>query len=213
MSKIGICGDIHGRQFWKIIKEHKDEFEKIVFLGDYVSPYSYEGITNEGAISVFEEVLEFKKENPKNVHTMKNEKEIQQLIERFLYGETCNAEEQVLYDYFNGKDVADNLISYREMFRWYAAGMPEQKTNPPKRTYVRWLAIAASLLLLVGIGFSVWQYQKQQEQYAIYEGSYIIRNGIKNTDIKEILPELKATELQVSEMLEQQNTNQEIPTI
>ena len=67
MSKIGICGDIHGRQFWKIIKEHKDEFEKIVFLGDYVSPYSYEGITNEGAISVFEEVLEFKKENPKKV--------------------------------------------------------------------------------------------------------------------------------------------------
>ena len=61
--------------------------------------------------------------------------------------------------------------------------------------------------------FLLWQYQKQQEQYAIYEGSYIIRNGIKNTDIKEILPELKATELQVSEMLEQQNTNQEIPTI
>ena len=144
---------------------------------------------------------------------MKNEKEIQQLIERFLNGETCNAEEQVLYDYFNGKDVADNLISYREMFRWYAAGMPEQKTNSPQRTYVRWLAIAASLLLLVGIGFSVWQYQKQREQYAIYEGSYIIRNGIKNTDIKQILPELQATEQEVANALKQQNNNQEIPTI
>ena len=62
MSKIGICGDIHGRQFWKIIKEHKDEFEKIVFLGDYVSPYPYEEISNEEAIDVFEDVLKFKKE-------------------------------------------------------------------------------------------------------------------------------------------------------
>ena len=67
MGKIGICGDIHGRQFWKTIKEHKNEFEKIVFLGDYVSPYPHEKITNKKAIDVFEEVLRFKKENPEKV--------------------------------------------------------------------------------------------------------------------------------------------------
>ena len=75
---------------------------------------------------------------------MKNEKEIQQLIERFLNGETCNAEEQVLYDYFNGKDVADNLIYYREMFRWYAAGMPENKERPSKRSFLKWIAVRRS---------------------------------------------------------------------
>lgn len=63
MSKIGICGDIHGRQFWKVVREHKDEFEKIIFLGDYVAPYYSEGISNEDAIPVLEDVLKFKKEN------------------------------------------------------------------------------------------------------------------------------------------------------
>ena len=144
---------------------------------------------------------------------MMKEKEIQQLIERFLEGATTNAEEQMLYDYFNSKDVADSLRPYREMFQWYAAGMPEQKAKPSKRPYTKWLAIAASMLLLVGIGFGMWQYQKQQEEYALYEGSYIIRNGKKMTDIKQILPELKATEQEVMDMMKQQNTNQEIPTI
>ena len=144
---------------------------------------------------------------------MMKEKEIRQLIERFLEGATTNAEEQILYDYFNGKDVADSLRPYREMFQWYAAGMPEQKAKPSKRPYAKWLAIAASMLFLVGIGFGYRYYQEQQELYAIYEGSYIIRDGIKNTDIRQILPELQATEQEVANALKQQNNNQEIPTI
>ena len=144
---------------------------------------------------------------------MMKEKEIQQLIERFLEGATTNAEEQMLYDYFNSNNVADSLRPYREMFQWYAAGMPKQKAKPSKRPYAKWLAIAASMLLLVGIGFGYRYYQEQQELYAIYEGSYIIRDGIKNTDIRQILPELQATEQEVANALKQQNNNQEIPTI
>ena len=68
MGKILILADIHGRQFWKdACLNHKDEFEKIVFLGDYVSPYPYEEISNKKAIEVFEEVLNFKKENTDKV--------------------------------------------------------------------------------------------------------------------------------------------------
>lgn len=68
MSKILIIGDVHGRQFWKKpCLEHKDEFEKIVFLGDYLSPYKYEKISNEKAIEVFEEILKFKNDNPEKV--------------------------------------------------------------------------------------------------------------------------------------------------
>ena len=142
---------------------------------------------------------------------MMKEKEIQQLIERFLEGETTNAEEHILYEYFNGKDIEEELEPYREMFRWYAAGMPEKKHSHILTKRI--LGIAASLLLLLGIGFSMWQYQRQQEEYALYEGSYIIREGKKQTDIKQILPELKATEQEVVDMLKQKNTNQEIPTI
>ena len=68
MGKILILPDVHGRQFWKdACLNHKDEFEKIVFLGDYVAPYRYEGIGNEQAISVFKEVLDFKKDNADKV--------------------------------------------------------------------------------------------------------------------------------------------------
>ena len=140
------------------------------------------------------------------------ERKIQQLIEQFLNGETTNAEEQTLYDYFASDDVAESLRQYQEMFRWYADGMPA--ISRYKRTYVRTiLAIAASLLLLVGVGLGYWHYLQQQEEYAVYEGSYIVRDGKKITDIRKILPELKATELEVSEMMNPQNTNQEIPTI
>ena len=68
MGQILILPDIHGRQFWKEpCLNHKDEFEKIVFLGDYVSPYPYEGISNKAALDVFREVLDFKKDNPDKV--------------------------------------------------------------------------------------------------------------------------------------------------
>ena len=67
MSKIAIIPDVHGRQFWKVVREHKDEFDKIVFLGDYVSPYPAEHISNEKAIEALKEVVQFKKDNPDKV--------------------------------------------------------------------------------------------------------------------------------------------------
>ena len=67
MSKIGIVPDVHGRHFWEVFKEHVDEFDKIVFLGDYVSPYPDEGITNKQAIEVLKDVVQFKKDNPDKV--------------------------------------------------------------------------------------------------------------------------------------------------
>lgn len=67
MGKICIIPDCHGRTFWKDVRNHVEDFDKIVFLGDYVSPYPYEGISNEQAIDVFKEVLDFKKENPGKV--------------------------------------------------------------------------------------------------------------------------------------------------
>lgn len=55
--------DVHGRTFWKEAKEFDGE---IVFLGDYVDPYTYyEEITSNEALANFEEILEFAKSNPK----------------------------------------------------------------------------------------------------------------------------------------------------
>lgn len=61
MNKIIIVPDVHGRSFWKKIKHVKDT--PIIFLGDYLDPYSHEGISNEDAIQNFKEIIEFAKEN------------------------------------------------------------------------------------------------------------------------------------------------------
>lgn len=146
------------------------------------------------------------------------ENKIYELIDKFLNGDTNANEERILYDYFQGKNVAKELRKYQSMFQWYANGMPEEELikrskshSIVKRIRFATIGIAASLLVLIGVG--VWKHQKMQEEYAIYEGSYIVRDGKKLTNIKEILPELKAVERQVGEMMEQKNINKEIPTI
>ena len=60
MAKILIVPDVHGRKFWHKVKELIDEVDQVVFLGDYLDPYSREGITFEDALNEFEQILEFK---------------------------------------------------------------------------------------------------------------------------------------------------------
>ena len=59
-----IIPDIHGRTFWKDAVSKKDETEKVIFLGDYLEPYtSREGITHEDAYNNFLEIIEYKKQH------------------------------------------------------------------------------------------------------------------------------------------------------
>ena len=60
-----IIPDVHGRIFWKeaINKFPKDEYKDlvIVFLGDYLDPYEFEGVTKQNAIDNFKEILDIAK--------------------------------------------------------------------------------------------------------------------------------------------------------
>ena len=61
-----IVPDVHGRVFWKepLAKYPEDD---VIFLGDYLDPYTKEGITPGDAYEVFGEVLEAKRKNPTRV--------------------------------------------------------------------------------------------------------------------------------------------------
>lgn len=60
-NNIMIIPDVHGRKFWETAKDFDG---KVIFLGDYVDPYTYyEGITKEEALENFKEILEFAKSN------------------------------------------------------------------------------------------------------------------------------------------------------
>lgn len=53
-----VIPDIHGRSFWKDVVDGREN-DKIVFLGDYMDPYSYEGIDYDQAIANFKDIIEF----------------------------------------------------------------------------------------------------------------------------------------------------------
>jgi len=61
-------GDLHGRTFWKkAVEDNIDKVDKIIFIGDYLDPYPFEGITRKDAIRNFQEVIEFKRGSPEKV--------------------------------------------------------------------------------------------------------------------------------------------------
>lgn len=136
--------------------------------------------------------------------TMKRDKSMEQLVEKFLDGATSNSEEKALYDYFASGKVARRLEKYRAMFLWYAGGMttpmPDAEVRAPFKRFadrLSWRAVAgvaAAALLLVTAVIGIFQHRKTELLYATYEGSYIVRNGKKITDLKRILPDLRRIE-------------------
>ena len=65
-KRILIIPDVHGRTFWRTALD-SGRYEKVIFLGDYVDPYAYEGIDNLMAISNFKDILSLKMIYPDQV--------------------------------------------------------------------------------------------------------------------------------------------------
>ena len=63
-NNIYVVPDIHCRDFYKPILKIKDK--PIVFLGDYMDPYDYEGFTDKHGIKNLQEIIDFARNN-KNV--------------------------------------------------------------------------------------------------------------------------------------------------
>lgn len=58
---------------------------------------------------------------------MYNEKQIRQLLTRFMEGQTTVEEEQEIARWFAARrEVAPDLEDYRQMFAYFDAGMPEE---------------------------------------------------------------------------------------
>ena len=69
--EILIIPDIHGRAFFRdALSEALRNNTEVVCLGDYLDPYEEDGITNEEAFTIMEEVVEAKKARPHMVHLL-----------------------------------------------------------------------------------------------------------------------------------------------
>ena len=133
-------------------------------------------------------------------------KNIEEYIRRFMEGETTNEEEQAIYRYFRTQRVPAHLKSYQAMFAWYEQGMP-QEPAPKKHSYrlavQAWRAgLVAMLVLGIGLGWFLLKdgSTAKSDEWVCYEGSYVVKNGKRNTNIEEIMPQILATLKQTEEM-------------
>ena len=130
---------------------------------------------------------------------MKKE-EIQILIDRYFEGDTTIEEERRLYAFFKQNRVPAEFSEYTEMFRDLAAvgGIPAPavQKKPIYRMPMVWLRAAASAAAVVAIVFGVRLAGNIREDNALarlYEGSYMIVDGQRIDDLREIKGSIKAT--------------------
>ena len=89
---------------------------------------------------------------------------IEILLEKYFQGETSIAEENELRNYFSSPDVAQHLEQYKPMFGYFSQ-VKEQKSTQEiplqtKKRNVAWLSIAASFVVLLGIGTYFYESEK-----------------------------------------------------
>lgn len=137
-------------------------------------------------------------------------KKIEDLLERFFDGQTSNEEEQELYGFFAGPDVPEHLAPYKPVFDYFETGIVQELAAPDKEkvsfasrfSLKRWgwvvAGAAASLLLFLVYSSG----SRQPAAFNPYEGSYIVRNGVRITNMETILPVLEMTVREVEDRQE-----------
>jgi hypothetical protein len=81
------------------------------------------------------------------------------LIEKYFQGETIIAEEKELQHYFSSSDVAQHLEQYRPMFGYFAKAKEQEftyKIPVQSKRNRTWLSVAASIVILFGVGTYVY---------------------------------------------------------
>lgn len=81
---------------------------------------------------------------------------IEDILEKYFQGETSIAEENQLKEYFSSPNVAQHLEQYKPMFGYFSQAKEQKSTYEiplqSKKRNVAWLSIAASAVVLLGIG-------------------------------------------------------------
>ncbi|MGO4772278.1 hypothetical protein ACEN2I_11490 [Flavobacterium sp. W22_SRS_FK3] len=93
---------------------------------------------------------------------------IEDILEKYFQGETSIAEENQLREYFSSSNVAQHLQQYKPMFGYFSQVKEQKLTQEiPLKTNKRnvaWLSIAASAVVLLGIGTYFYMSEKNTTQ-------------------------------------------------
>jgi len=132
---------------------------------------------------------------------MNEYKHIEDLLERFFDGKTSNVEEQELYTFFSEKDIPEHLIQYKPVFHYFESTIFDEFSEIKKEELPKGnIKIKPILMSIAGIAASVililscWNFYQDNTVSDLYEGSYIIENGIRISDVKQIKSQLEEVE-------------------
>lgn len=98
---------------------------------------------------------------------------IEELLEKYFEATTSIEEEKLLQEYFASNDVASHLEPYKSIFGFFAN---EKQVESMQITVVKntnqsfkWLSIAASLLIMFGVGFSIFNQDIKSNDLGTYD--------------------------------------------
>lgn len=113
MSKILVNPDIHGRTFWKKPCENIDEYDKVIFLGDYLDPYNFEFVNVEDAIQNFKEIIEFKRNNMDKVVLLLGNHDMPYYSEDYLHFSSWHCRHSKLFH----EQISDIFKTNKDLFK------------------------------------------------------------------------------------------------
>lgn len=127
-AQILVIPDVHGRTFWKEAVDKNPDLP-VVFLGDYLDPYSAEEISEKHALVNFQEILDFKKSNMERVTLLIGNHELHYLDMELEFSrkDTVNAPliHDMLYENLKLFRIATFVQSDRKTFLFSHAGILE----------------------------------------------------------------------------------------
>lgn len=124
------------------------------------------------------------------------EAEASELMERFFDGETTRTEEHLLSRYLRSGEASPEMRRYASLIGWLDDGMPSGYLRERRRrlsqiwTFACSTAAMLAVVVTLGIGYS----RATGTEYSQYEGSFVVRNGQRITDIRAIMPQIHRAE-------------------
>ena len=129
---------------------------------------------------------------------------IEKLVEKYLNAETTLQDEKTLRTYFKEAIVPTHLQEYAYLFSYFANTKDETfsqtiklESKKSKKSTVKWLSIAASILLLFGIFIGEQAYKRHQAKKQFEQ----ISKGLRLLSLN-----LKKGEVAVSSLYVYENT-------
>ena len=133
---------------------------------------------------------------------------IEKLVEKYLNAETTLQDEKTLRTYFKEAVVPTHLQEYAYLFSYFANTKDETfsqtiklESKKSKKSTVKWLSIAASILLLFGIFIGEQAYKRHQAKKQFEQ----ISKGLRLLSLN-----LKKGEVAVSSLYAYENTVKKI---